>query len=150
MAFKGLTNFEINNALKPICNSFNGVFSSDTIPSNIVNGSIICNLSRADQFGTHFVTVIIKPTHILYIDTFGIPCHIAGIRNFMTSFNRPIYYNATQIQALSSAYCGYFAMLFCLQNDYEHISSLAFSTNLRDNDHICIQYLNQYLHAINK
>jgi hypothetical protein len=140
-----LNNVEINEALKSICPSFRGVFSADNIPNQIDSGSIICNLSRADEVGSHFVTIIIKPKYVRYIDTFGIPCQIDGINRFLYQLNRLVLYNSTQIQSLKSSFCGYFTMLFCLQNDHNCGNGITFSDNLTDNDQICIQYLSDCL-----
>jgi hypothetical protein len=74
-----LNNVEINEALESICPSFRGVFSADNIPNQIDSGSIICNLSRADEVGSQFVTIIKKPNYVRNIDMNDLVCIIMSL-----------------------------------------------------------------------
>ena len=61
----GLTNKYIENLVHilDISNSFKGVFSSDNIPLfSDYNVSLICNLSKSNEKGSHFVAIYIKVT----------------------------------------------------------------------------------------
>ncbi len=53
----GLTsNFDLEQMLKKLCLPMVGVFCVNTLPSKVSDGVYICNLSRDDQEGTHWVT----------------------------------------------------------------------------------------------
>ena len=58
---------------------FKGVFSSDTIPKVTFTRltpvtSIIINLSKSSEKGTHFIALIFKNAKINYFDSFGQVC----------------------------------------------------------------------------
>ena len=58
---KGLTNVYIETFLHKYCKKFFGCFSSNNLPTNMTDidsFSIICNLSKRNEEGTHFITII--------------------------------------------------------------------------------------------
>ena len=132
-----------------ICPSFQGVFSSDILPKEIQNGCLITNLSENGEFGTHFVTIVIKDHSILYIDPLGMKCEVEDIQSFLKKSKRSVLYNTEQIQSMFSNECGMFCMLFCLYFDQCYIMKkrapfpLIFSKNREENDKICLKYVNK-------
>ena len=56
-----LTNNDIDAMLQRNCKQFKGVFSCDNIPEYVQESktfSIICNLSREGEQGSHFITIL--------------------------------------------------------------------------------------------
>ena len=84
----GLTNYEIEAYLYPRTLDFRGVYSADSIPPALKGGranfSIICNLSRIGQAGSHLVSIISRAAYVLYIDSFGLPCSTDTINDFFS------------------------------------------------------------------
>lgn len=143
---RGISNYEIEEFLSKRTSHFKGVFSSNNIPCALVEKnhfSIICNHAKKGNPGTHFVVVIVFPSQVIYIDSFGKPCKIKGILNFLFSLSRPVYYNSTKIQASSSSFCGFYCMMYVLYFskifDKEKVCKIKFDpVNLKRNDKICI------------
>ena len=80
----GITNIAIDQILSS-CGTFYGTFSADSIPRELATRtrfSIICNLSKINEVGTHFVTIIVYEKCVLYIDSFGLPCFNSNIKEF--------------------------------------------------------------------
>ena len=144
----GLTNIYVNKILKKYCNDFKGVFSSNNINFALCGKkkfSIVCNLAKKEEQGTHFITIIANEIYIFYIDSYGIPCTNFDISRFMHECKREIIYNSKQIQHEKSFFCGYYSILFVLINDKAIPKSkkpiLKFSNNLLKNDKKCINYI---------
>lgn len=129
---------------------FSGVFSSNNLPSKLIKKncfSLICNLSRDTEPGTHFITIIFYSTYIFYIDSLGLPCLNKDVRNYLDHFNLPIMCNSQQIQDSQSVFCGFFCILFILfyearRDDKKKLVALEWNTKLdclKLNDEKCIQ-----------
>jgi hypothetical protein len=144
---EGITNKEIDLFLDKKVNFFQGVFSSNNIPAAVSNSkyfSLICNLSREGEIGTHFVTVVGFPNVVIYLDTFGVSCVNKEIKKFLSLLNRPILYNNRQIQSYYSNLCGFYCILYVLYFDRifedKKVSKIDFvSQNLMNNDDVCIK-----------
>ncbi len=147
-----VSNHYIDSILRPTCPNFHGVFSSDNIPKKLVNCkqfSIICNLSVVGEKGSHFVTIISLPQHVLYIDSLGQPCTVLPLKNFLRRLDKPTYYNAQQIQDALSSYCGFFCILFVLKFNHFSSPTICFEKkNLPLNDDICIMEIKKILNKI--
>lgn len=144
----GLTDMYINSVLKKTCKSYEGCFSSDNIPSKLSankHANIIVNLSPYDRPGTHFITIILKPEHVLYFDSLGNPCTNGNIFRFMKSCDRPIIINNLQVQHPLSNFCGFFCMAMCLYHDRSRDMFLNFSTDLYKNDDLAVFYVQQMI-----
>lgn len=121
-----LSNFEIEDFLFPLSSTFCGVFSSDNIPTDFLcqqqKFSIICNLSREKEPGSHFVTIL-SPNRqqIYYIDSYGVPPPaFGGIPLFLKQVHREkIVYSTSCIQHYLSTFCGFFATFFVLNFEYK-------------------------------
>ena len=146
---EGITNKYIESVLNPVCNNFIGVFSSDTLPTNLKKEhfSLVCNLSKAEAIGSHFITIIGQSGKVLYLDSFGLPCIVKEIQRFLKMLNQPILQNAKQIQDIESKMCGFYCILFCMYYDKLKFNfQLAFDdSKLLINDKLCVKYIKQLL-----
>lgn len=144
----GISNHYIESILQPTCQDFRGVFSSNNIPKylqNSVKFSIVCNLSKIGELGSHFITIISQPNYVAYIDSLGLPCSVLEINKFLHKLEKPIYFNKTQIQDTSSTFCGFFCILFVL---HFSISSTPIKFDNEDlclNDAFCIEQICEIL-----
>jgi hypothetical protein len=147
---EGVSNHYIESILHPICKKFLGVFSADTIPEKLLEQdtfSIVCNLSKAGETGSHFVSIIALRNRVLYIDSLGLPCIVPEICVFLAKLRKPLYINSKQVQATDSKYCGFYCILFVLYFDKDvPMIKLQFDdANLLTNDNLCIEYIKQLL-----
>ena len=73
MEENGISNVYIDKLMKKISSrSFNGTFSIDDVPvfdDDVF--SIIINLSKQHEIGTHFIAVYVLENEIIYFDSFG-------------------------------------------------------------------------------
>ena len=91
------------------------MFSSDDIPFfPQLNVSFICNLSKRNELGTHFIAVYINKNYILYFDPFGVECYVQSICKYLQHYNIEIVQSLLSIQHPSSLHCGYFCIGFIL------------------------------------
>lgn len=139
----GITNIFIDSFLRENCMHFIGVFAPDTLPKTVKRkGSLVCNLSDSSMIGSHFITIILQPERVLYIDSFGTKCENNQISLFMKSFRRPIFYNVNMIQDIGSHFCGFFCILFCMYYDKKRLYALRFYQDLKKNDALCVDLIN--------
>lgn len=116
----GITNRELENLAKDLIGkSFLGVYPSDSKPKikNTQNNSLIFNLSKHNEPGTHYVSVLFKKNKIFYFDSFGKRLTNKLIKNFLKTFKLPIFYLTKKIQTTDSNFCSLFSLsfLFSLQ-----------------------------------
>lgn len=145
---EGISNHYIDSILRPTCTGFHGVFSADTIPTNLLRYnqfSIVCNLSKAGEPGSHFISIIVFPNRVLYIDSFGLPCVVQDIINFIRQLKRPIFYNYQQVQDVSSPFCGFYCILFVLYFTYVSTTLQFERKHLLQNDTICVNKIREIL-----
>ena len=144
----GLSNIQISNFLRTHTKFFHGVFSSDNIDvklRDLDKFSIICNFSKQDQQGSHFISIISFSNYVLYIDSLGLPCVMTHICNFLKSLKKPIYSNTKQIQGDYSKFCGFYCILYVFYFDEARNFRITFSNNLENNDKICVKYISDLL-----
>ncbi len=148
---QGVSNELLDKFATSLCTSdFKGVFPSDTIPVAFAgrhNFILIVNLApqRGAAVG-HFVTIAASPSCVFYIDPFGLPCLDPNIARFLQHCRREVYFNRRQLQAMNSAYCGLYALLFACYLDRENWEGNRFRLKFKDknlsaNDRLCIKYL---------
>ena len=142
---KGVTNIFLQNVLIPLTEYFKGVFSSDTIPyfNNSEKFSLIVNLSKHNEIGTHFIGIFYDKKYIYYFDSYGLPCLIPQIKVFLNSFQCEVYYNKRSIQSIESSLCGIFCLnfIYLLEKgmsfeEYIHL----FTENTKHNDVLVLCY----------
>ena len=115
MSEESISNIYIDQLMKKISWSFRGTFSCNNIPIfNDENFSLIVNLSREGEIGTHFIAIIISSNQILYFDSFGIQNTNDDIKKYLKKYKRKISYSKNQIQHLSSSHCAFFCISFVL------------------------------------
>ena len=113
----GLSNIELEKlAQQMLGKNFIGVYPCDSTPKNINKKifSVIFNLSKHDENGTHFVAILKKNNDIFYFDSFGKNCYNEFILKFINSLSNTYYFNNFQIQNQSSIFCGIFCLGFLL------------------------------------
>ena len=142
----GITNRYIERLMDNFKTNFKGVFSSDDIPFfPQLNVSFICNLSKRNEIGTHFIAVFIDESHIFYFDPFGVECYVQSICKYLQHYNKEIVQSFLSIQHPSSLHCGYFCIGFILAlNDGYSISKYHMIFNLKNlylNDNIVSDFI---------
>ena len=129
---KLMGNFDLN---------FKGVFSSDYIPFfSGYNFSLICNLSKTKEKGTHFVAMYVSKNSVIYFDPFGLKCHTQSICLYLEMYKRKIIESLVTIQHPLSFHCGFYCIGFVFALDYNlslsEYQNIFGSTNLDNNDNI--------------
>jgi hypothetical protein len=149
-----ITNAHIENFIsKSDVKYFQGVFSADNINNRITTMSrfiIVCNLSKEDEEGSHFVTIVFYDGTLLYLDSLGLNVtKYNHINTFLKKLRILIFFTLTApIQNMTSNACGYYCIFFILyfnrllkdDADTDAIPKMEkFSkTNLEQNDNICM------------
>jgi hypothetical protein len=151
---KSISNLDINNTLFEAAPHFCGTYSCNNIPKDIAKlsiFSIICNIDKVGEIGSHFITIIGRSKRIMYIDPLAYPCTNKYIAKFLKKAqqynNRKLEIQNVPIQHPISTYCGYFCMVFVLFFEKDnHGIKLKFNKHkLLLNDIKCIKYLVQFL-----
>lgn len=147
----GISNLYIDNILKQDCKKYLGIYSCDNIPSFLKDacGSLVVNLSPAESLGTHFITVLLLQDHVLYVDSLGKKCENPHILQFLSSSNKPLYYQSIPMQRPQSSFCGFYCMLVVTQYEMNGQWSNPFEKN-KDNDVSCIFLLCHNLQKLKK
>ena len=150
----GLTNKYIENLVHilDISNSFKGAFSSDNIPLfSDYNVSLICNLSKSNEKGSHFVAIYIKSDRIFYFDPLGLQCVVKEICDYLKIYNKRIIHSLRAIQHPMSFHCGYFCTGFILAMSKKYsliqFQNLFTPTKLLENDKIICDFIISSLHS---
>ena len=143
---EGITNRYIEDLMSKLPTNFKGVFSSDDIPLFTQSDvSFICNLSKRNEQGTHFIGVYISKNYIIYFDPFGLECYVQNICKYLQIYNRQIVHSLSMIQHPSSLHCGYFCIGFVLamNNNYSisMYQNIFNSKNLYLNDDIVCDFI---------
>ena len=85
---------------------FNGVYSRDSLPDKIKDGTYVINLDEYSNIGTHWIALYVNTKTVTYFDSLGvehIPKEIKKVFN-----NKNIIANIFRIQRHDSVMCGYF------------------------------------------
>ena len=122
---------------------FNSVYSRDTLPNKIRDGSYVKNLDEYFDIGTHWIALYVK-NNFSYFDSFGVEHIPKEIKTFIK--NRNIKTNIFRIQAYDSIMCGYFCIAFidCSLTEYTNLFS---PDDFKKNDDTILNYFtnNTYL-----
>lgn len=114
---EGISNIYIKDLLMPRTKKFKNVYACDDIPSSLRNKktfSIIVNLSKSHEPGTHWVAIFKDKDRLIYYDPIGFPLVNKYIKDFLQSFKQNWEYNLFEYQCIQSKLCGFFVILFVL------------------------------------
>ena len=149
MAF---TNGYIEKTGCQILKKFIGCFPLDLQPlTKKSNFSIIFNLSKHDEKGSHFIAIYKNKKQIIYFDSFGQPPKKPLILRFLKKHgkNHKFSYNKIKIQDDASSFCGIFCLSFLAAQENEinlQKYILQFNqTNLFENDQISTNLLKSFI-----
>lgn len=160
---EGMTNNFIDHMLRNV-DTYKGTYSCDTIPpysmflhalekTSYDRFTIIVNLSKVKDAGTHWVLVCVTPMCTLYMDPGGSGCENANILSFMLSTGRPIFESPIEYQGFLSIWCGLFCTAFALFINQSSELQQANPPNLgvtksHLNDKRCLNYVKQCLREL--
>ena len=102
--------------MKKISCSFRGTFSIDKIPTfKDEQFSIIVNLSKENEKGTHFIGISSSRNTIIYFDSFGIEHINLTLEKYLKKYSKKIIHSNIQLQHIFSSHCGFFVFrLYCV------------------------------------
>ena len=151
MEENGISNVYIDKLMKKISSrSFNGTFSIDNIPvfdDDVF--SIIINLSKQNEIGTHFIAVYVLENKILYFDSFGNQVNDSSLKRYLKKYRKSIIFSNIQLQNLLSSHCGFFCVAFilCIENgmSLDNFLKQFYRNNLHLNDYICVNIIKIFI-----
>ena len=80
MEEEGISNLYIDHLMDKISSSYRGTFSIDNIPTfDDECFSLIVNLSKESEKGSHFIAISSSKNKIVYFDLLGIPKTILSL-----------------------------------------------------------------------
>ena len=135
---------------------FMGVYSSNNINIPLLKEKeefiIICNLSKQDKIGSHFITVVSNKKQLLYIDSLGLPSSLSKeLYNSLKLLRKKVTtLNHRPIQAPDSVFCGIYAIFYSIFFDYIRFPIIknqkAFlKHDLYKNDEICLHNIKKII-----
>lgn len=92
------------------------IVPKDKLPKHPVNGAWIINLqddvvNGINEMGTHWTALWIEEGGAVYADSFGFPAP-SDVEVFIHKRFHDYLYNTKQVQDITTAYCGRYAILF--------------------------------------
>lgn len=116
----------INNILKKnrfTSKHFVGVYPSDQIPNyNKYPHSIVVNLDKSTQEGTHWIAIFIENPNVAYFfDSYGSPPQ-GMIKTFLKKFGK-LKINNFKFQSQLSNVCGHYCITFLFLNSFGYTFS---------------------------
>ena len=153
MEEEGISNIYIDSLMNKISRTFYGTFSIDNIPE--INNdvfSVIVNLSKRNEKGTHFIAVSSRKNKIIYFDSLGNQNINLILKEYLKNHKKQIIYSNHQLQNFFSNHCGFFCVSFilCIENDIslENFLKIFSRKNLYLNDYICIEIIKFYINHL--
>jgi hypothetical protein len=103
---------QIENVLRNQ-SSFQGVFSSDTLPT--IPRLLVCNTDPSTRPGEHWIAIYVdtEKHYGEYFDSFGRPPS-KDIESYLNANCRRWTFNKKQLQSRISAFCGFYCCLFVI------------------------------------
>ncbi len=156
---RGISNRYINKILYVACpTTYKGCWSSDNVPFSVLsrfnNYSLVINLSKRSERGTHFITILVTEKKFWLIDSlslFNIPQHLnQQLRKYLHPGRKCIRLPKHEWQSVESVFCGFYCIYSCIffqkqttrdkTNNLKMINiSKPFSkTNLNQNDDVLV------------
>ena len=109
----GISNMYIDNLMEKISSSFRGTFSIDKIPMfKEEKFSIIVNLSKENEKGTHFIGISVSENVVVYFDSYGLETIDLTIEKYLKKYGKFFFHSNIQLQHLVSSHCGFFCVSF--------------------------------------
>ena len=106
-----LTNFEIQKYYKNEP-TFNGVFSRNTLPKKIKDGTYIINLDEYANVGTHWIALFCKKMKLFISIVLVLNIFLKKLKNLLKNSleKKNIKANIFPLQENNSIMCGYFCI----------------------------------------
>ena len=121
---------------------FIGVYSRDTLPGKINDGSYVINLDEYSDIGTHWIALYVNNKTVTYFDSFGIEHISKELKKFVN--NKNIIAKIFRIQTYDSVMCGYFRIGFIdymfMGRSLTDYTNLFSPNNFKKNDDIILNY----------
>ena len=146
----GISNIYIDSLMEKISSSFRGTFSIDKIPMfKEENFSIIVNLSKENEKGTHFIGISLLKNVIIYFDSYGLETINLTIEQYLKKYRKQVIYSNVQLQHLFSSHCGFFCIscILCLENNipFHKFLNVFHKKDLYLNDYISIKIITGFI-----
>ena len=88
----GISNMYIDNLMEKISSSFRGTFSIDKIPMfKEEKFSIIVNLSKENEKGTHFIGISVSENVVVYFDSYGLETIDLTIEKYLKKYGKKFF-----------------------------------------------------------
>ena len=150
MEEEGISNVYIDHLMNKISSSYRGTFSIDNIPTfDDEIFSIIVNLSKENEKGSHFIAISSSKNKIVYFDSFGIPNKILSLEKYLEKYKKKIIHSKDQLQDEFSSHCGFFCISFilCFEKDISlhKFLKMFHKKDLYLNDYICIKIITFFI-----
>jgi hypothetical protein len=145
----------IIDSVKSAKHFFEGIFSINTLPTNLNTPSfIICNFDTNENPGTHWFCLFkTTKSNLECFDSLGLNegkqdllkkyCKIGNIKSLI--------YNETAVQSNSTTTCGKFVLYFAfhrlhnLDLDFTHLLNDIFTENIPSNENKVASFLNEII-----
>ena len=146
----GISNIYIDSLMEKISSSFRGTFSIDKIPMfKDENFSIIVNLSKENEKGTHFMGISVLKNDVVYFDSYGLETIDLTIEKYLKKYGKKIFHSNIQLQHFFSSHCGFFCTSFvlCLENNnpFHKFLKMFHKKDLYLNDYISIKIITSFI-----
>ena len=137
---------------KKVLKNFLGCFPADLPPkTKKSNFSVIFNLSKHNEEGSHYVAIYSTTKKIIYFDSFGQPIKNNLIKIFVKKYlkRKKFLFNKVKIQDDQSSFCGIFCLSF-LDCQEKNISlqkyvNLFDKSSLKENDKTCVNIFKSFI-----
>jgi len=122
---------QIDRLVRRHVRDFNGVYSSDSLPSK--PNLFVANTRPSDHPGEHWIAVAVKDGRGFYFDSFGLPPP-KSFEKYMNRHCSEWTYNDRQFQSSISSFCGHYCVCFCIlkSRNLDLCSILSSDTGLND------------------
>ncbi len=137
---------KIKRLLKKRCGrSFLGVFSIDRLPSTLPPRRpllLVCNTDPHDRPGSHWIVMFID-LNGEFFDSFGQE-PAPAFRRYLEHYCNSFTVNSKPIQSVLSAFCGHYAVFYCLMKTLNYSMSdidNAFSSDTALNDYLIHRFV---------
>ena len=142
----------IDKTGKKVLKNFLGCFPADLPPkTKKSNFSVIFNLSKHNEEGSHYVAIYSTTKKIIYFDSFGQPIKNNLIKIFVKKYlkRKKFLFNKVKIQDDQSSFCGIFCLSFlaCQEKNIslQKYVNLFDKSSLKENDKTCVNIFKSFI-----